>query len=164
MITINTYSEKGLVVKGITAEQARTILGGLGRAVTQYNPMLGGYVFSRKRERQIREIVTGMQAGNAEPEAPRKPCYCGTSGVNVCDFCSGMASPDGPRGNDWRKENSPSAEDRKPDAHHTTTMQDGRTIMFIDPFAKARAGKPRAEAADTMPGPWTKNAAGELIG
>ena len=61
MITIKTYSERGLVVKGITADQAKTILGGLGKAVTQYNPMMGGYVFSRKREGQIRALVAKME-------------------------------------------------------------------------------------------------------
>ena len=61
MITINCYSERGLCVKGISADQARIILGGLGNAVTQYNPMMGGYVFSRKREGQIRALVAQMR-------------------------------------------------------------------------------------------------------
>ena len=101
MITINCYSERGLCVKGITPEQAQTILGGLGKAVTQYNPMMGGYVFSRKREGQIRALVASMQV-------PAPPPYA--SSVNAAESLPG-ALPD-----------------------------------------------------DTMPGPWTKNAAGELIG
>ncbi len=64
-ITIKCYSEKGLCVVGITADQAQTILGNLGKAVTQYNPQMGGYVFSRKRETLIREIVAGFGASQA---------------------------------------------------------------------------------------------------
>ena len=99
-ITVKAYSPKGLVVKGITADQAQTILGGLGKAVTQYNPMMGGYVFSRKREGQIRALVASMQV-------PAPPC---ASSVNAAESLPG------------------------------------------------------ALRADAMPGPWTKNAAGESIG
>jgi len=65
-ITIKCYSERGMCVKGITADQADLILGALGKGVYQYNPMMGGYVFSRKREAQIRALVAGMQAGRSE--------------------------------------------------------------------------------------------------
>jgi hypothetical protein len=78
--------------------------------------MLGGYVFSRKRERQIREIVAGMQ-----PSMPP----------------AGPIIMDDPE-------------------------RDATVISF--PALEAEYAKRAAEAVDTMPGPWTKNAAGELIG
>jgi hypothetical protein len=58
MIRIEAYSAKGLAVKGATAEQAESIRAALGPAVvTSYNAKLGGWVFSRKREDRIRELV-----------------------------------------------------------------------------------------------------------
>jgi hypothetical protein len=63
MIQVETYSPKGLVVKGATPEQAETIRAALGPSVcAQHNAKLGGYVFSRKREEKIRELVAAMQA------------------------------------------------------------------------------------------------------
>ena len=61
MITIKTYSERGMLVKGITADQAQAMIGALGKAVTQFVPSMGGYVFSRKREPQIRALVAALQ-------------------------------------------------------------------------------------------------------
>src|SRR3990167_10431081 len=59
---VTPYSPKGLVVQGITAEQAESIRAALGAAVvTSHNAKLGGWVFSRKREDRIRELVKGMQ-------------------------------------------------------------------------------------------------------
>ena len=61
MLSIECYSPKGLVVKGITAEQAESIRAALGPAVvTSHNAKRGGWVFSRKREAQIRVIVGTM--------------------------------------------------------------------------------------------------------
>lgn len=60
---VHCYSDKGLVVKGATAEQAESIRAALGAAVvTGYNAKLGGWVFSRKREDRIRELVAGMMS------------------------------------------------------------------------------------------------------
>ena len=58
---VKPYSPKGLVVQGITAEQAESIRAALGPAVvTSHNAKLGGWVFSRKREAQIRVLVGGL--------------------------------------------------------------------------------------------------------
>ena len=62
-ITIKCYSERGMVVRGITEGQAGEIIKALGKGVYQYSPTMGGYVFSRKREAQIRALVAGMQSG-----------------------------------------------------------------------------------------------------
>ena len=57
-LTIETYSEKGLIVTGATPEQAEDIRKQLGaNVVTSHHCRLGGWTFSRKREDQIREIV-----------------------------------------------------------------------------------------------------------
>ena len=64
------YSPKGLVVQHITAAQAESIRAALGPAVvTSHNAKLGGWVFSRKREAQIRVLVGGMIG-----EPPIIPC------------------------------------------------------------------------------------------
>ena len=67
MIQVKAYSDRGLVVKGASAEQAESIRAALGAAVVaQHNAKLGGWVFSRKREDRIRELVKGMQDGDRE--------------------------------------------------------------------------------------------------
>lgn len=67
MLTVKTYSPKGLVVKGASAEQAQAIVDALGGNVcTTHNAKLAGYVFSRKRETRIREIVAGLNAYPAD--------------------------------------------------------------------------------------------------
>src|SRR3990167_4497571 len=64
MIQVETYSKKGLVVKGANAEQAESIRAALGaNVVTQHNAGLGGWVFSRKREDRVRELVGAMFDG-----------------------------------------------------------------------------------------------------
>ena len=61
MISIETYSPKGLIVKGASAEQAERIRAALGAAVvTAYNPRFGGWSFSRKREDRIRALVADL--------------------------------------------------------------------------------------------------------
>lgn len=60
-LSIKTYSEKGLVVKGASETQAEAIRSQLGGEVcTQFNANLGGWVFSRKREDKIRSIVSSL--------------------------------------------------------------------------------------------------------
>ena len=60
-LTIKTYSEKGLVVKGASKKQAEEIRSKLGRNVcTQFNAKLGGWTFSRKREDKIKAIIASM--------------------------------------------------------------------------------------------------------
>ena len=61
MISIETYSPKGLIVKGASAGQAEAIRAALGEAVvTAYNPRFGGWCFSRKREDRIRALVADL--------------------------------------------------------------------------------------------------------
>jgi hypothetical protein len=74
MIQVKTYSEKGLVVKGANAEQAETIRAALGtNVVTTHNAKLGGWVFSRKREERIRELVNAMQGGRLPKDVTGTP-------------------------------------------------------------------------------------------
>ena len=57
-LEIKTYSGKGLIVAGATAEQAEDIRKQLGaNVVTSHHARLDGWTFSRKREDRIREIV-----------------------------------------------------------------------------------------------------------
>ena len=70
MIHVECYSAKGLAVKGASAEQAEAIRAALGAAVvTAFDAKRGGWLFSRKREDRIRELVKAMQPteANAEP-------------------------------------------------------------------------------------------------
>src|SRR3990167_8645740 len=81
---VTPYSPKGLVVQGITAEQAETIRAALGAAVvTSHNARLGGWVFSRKREDRIRELVNGMRE-NGCPAIYPSGRRCGQTGVHRC--------------------------------------------------------------------------------
>jgi len=58
MIQIECYSEKGLVVKGITPEQAEAIRAKIGKAATQ--PQRGGWIYSRRHEQTIREAIAAL--------------------------------------------------------------------------------------------------------
>lgn len=60
-LSIKVYSEKGLIVKGATQDQAEAIRSQLGGGVcTQFNANMGGWVFSRKREDKIRSIISSL--------------------------------------------------------------------------------------------------------
>ena len=108
MIQVKAYSERGLVVKGASAEQAESIRAGLGaNVVAQHNAKLGGWVFSRKREDRIRELVKGMQCfkkdatGTPEGNAllakmNAMVCGCGNwkePSAKVCGECQTRETP-----------------------------------------------------------------------
>ena len=136
-ITVKAYSPKGLVVKGLSDAEAETIKARLGNAIFQFSKGHGGHVFSRKHESRIREIVLAMQtpAPNAEFEATF------TMPVSAFDKAHTAAL----------------AEDAR--RSRLAAALHGDNFEWLDKVPAVQALAP-----DTMPGPWTKNAAGELIG